>query len=57
MSFFKNKKKKGGSQRFQTEFEVAEDANKTQIKRAYAKSLKSKAMNKKILSSFIERIA
>jgi len=40
-----------------TEFEVAEDANKTQIKRAFAKSLKSKAMNKKILSSFIERIA
>ena len=41
----------------ETEFDVDEGANKTQIKRAFAKSLKSKAMNKKILSSFIERIA
>ena len=40
-----------------TEFEVEDGANKTQIKRAFTKSLKSKKMNKKILSSFIERIA
>ena len=39
------------------EFEVEEGANKTQIKRAFTKSLKSKKMNKKILTSFIERIA
>ncbi len=40
-----------------TEFEVEDGANKTQIKRAFAKSLKSKSMNKKILTSFIERIS
>ena len=39
------------------EFEVAEDATKAQIKRAFAKSLGGKKMNKKILTSFIERIA
>ena len=39
------------------EFEVEEGANKTQIKRAFTKSLKSKKMNKKILTSFIDRIA
>ena len=41
----------------ETEFEVAEDATKAQIKRAFAKSLGGKKMNKKILTSFIERIA
>ena len=40
-----------------TDFEVAEDATKAQIKRAFAKSLGGKKMNKKILTSFIERIA
>ena len=39
------------------EFEVKEDAKKGDITRAFKKSLASKKMNKKILSSFIERIA
>ena len=39
------------------EFEVQEDATKAQIKKAFSKSLGGKKMNKKILSSFIERIA
>ena len=39
------------------EFEVAEEATKAQIKKAFSKSLGNKKMNKKILSSFIERIA
>jgi len=39
------------------EFDVAEDATKAQIKKAFTKSLKGKKMNKKILSSFIEQIA
>jgi hypothetical protein len=34
-----------------------EDYTKADIKRAFTKSLKGKKMNKKILSSFIERIA
>ena len=38
-------------------FEGKEDAKKADIKRAFTKSLKGKKMNKKILSSFIERIA
>ena len=40
-----------------TEFEVKEDASKADIKRAFAKTLKSKKMNKKILSEFIELVA
>jgi hypothetical protein len=40
-----------------TEFEVAEDATKTQIKSAFVKSLKSKKMNKKVLGEFIELVA
>ena len=40
-----------------TEFDVAEDASKSQIKSAFAKSLKSKKMNKKVLSEFIELVA
>ncbi len=41
----------------EVEFEVAEDATKGQIKNAFKKSLKAKANNKKILSSFIKQIA
>jgi hypothetical protein len=40
-----------------TEFEVKEDATKTQIKSAFVKSLKSKKMNKKILGEFVELVA
>jgi hypothetical protein len=40
-----------------TEFEVNEDATKTQIKSAFVKSLKSKKMNKKILNEFVSLIA
>jgi len=40
-----------------SEFSVAEDATKTQIKSAFVKSLKSKKMNKKILGEFVELIA
>ena len=40
-----------------TEFDVAEDASKAQIKNAFVKSLKSKKMNKKILGEFVELIA
>ena len=39
------------------EFEVQDDATKGQIKQAFVKSLKSKKMNKKILSEFIELVA
>jgi hypothetical protein len=39
------------------EFDVAEDASKTQIRSAFAKSLKSKKMNKKVLGEFIELVA
>jgi len=38
------------------EFQVQTDATKAQIKRAFAKSLKSKKMNKKILSEFVELV-
>jgi len=40
-----------------TEFEVAEDATKAQIKSAFTKTLKNKKMNKKILSKFVEMVA
>ena len=40
-----------------TEFDVAKDASKTQIKSAFVKSLKSKKMNKKILGEFIQLVA
>ena len=36
-----------------SEFEVAEDATKSQIKSAFLKSLKTKKLNKKVLSDFI----
>ena len=39
-----------------TEFAVAEDASKAQIKSAFVKSLKSKKMNKKILGDFVELV-
>lgn len=40
-----------------TEFEVGVDATNAQIRNAFKKSLKSKANNKKILSSFVTQIA
>jgi hypothetical protein len=40
-----------------SEFEVGDGASKTQIKSAFVKSLKSKKMNKKILSEFVDLIA
>jgi hypothetical protein len=39
------------------EFEVNDDATKAQIKRAFAKSLKVKKLNKKVLSEFISLVA
>ena len=39
------------------EFEVAEDATKSQIKSAFAKSLKIKKLNKKVLGEFISLVA
>ena len=39
------------------EFEVSDNASKGQIKQAFARSLKSKKMNKKVLSEFMELIA
>ena len=39
------------------EFEVAEDATKSQIKSAFVKSLKTKKLNKKILGEFIFFVA
>jgi hypothetical protein len=41
----------------ESEFEVAEDATKSQIKSAFVKSLKSKKMNKRILGEFMELVA
>ena len=40
-----------------SEFSVNDSATKSQIKNAFAKSLKSKKMNKKILGEFVELIA
>lgn len=39
------------------EFDVADDASKSQIKSAFVKSLKSKKMNKRVLGEFIELVA
>ena len=39
------------------EFEVNEDATKAQIRQAFKKTLKSKSMNKKILSEFVDLVA
>jgi ribosomal protein L23 len=41
----------------ETEFEVANDATKSQIKSAFVNSLKSKKMNKKVLGEFISLVA
>lgn len=41
----------------ETEMEVAEDATKAQIKSAFVKSLKSKGLNRKMLSAFVGQIA
>ena len=41
----------------ESEFEVLDDATKTQIKTAFLKSFKSKKMNKKILGEFVQLIA
>jgi hypothetical protein len=40
----------------EVDFEVKEDATKTQIKSAFIKSLKTKKLNKKILGEFVEVI-
>ena len=39
------------------EFDVAEDATKSQIKSAFVKSLRGKKMNKKVLGEFIKLVA
>jgi len=39
-----------------SEFEVAEDATKSQIKSAFVKSLKIKKLNKKVLGQFMELV-
>ena len=39
------------------EFEVQEDATKAQIKRAFAKSLKVKKLNKKVVGEFVSLVA
>ena len=40
-----------------SQFEVSESESKSQIKTAFVKSLKSKKMNKRVLSEFIELVA
>ena len=40
-----------------SEFDVKEDATKSQIKSAFVKSLKTKKLNKKVLSEFISLVA
>jgi hypothetical protein len=40
-----------------SQFEVSDNATKVQIKNAFQKSLKSKKMNKKILTEFVELVA
>ena len=39
------------------EFEVKEDATKTEIKRAFVKSLRAKKLNKKVLGEFVSLVA
>ena len=41
----------------ESQFEVSDNATKVQIKNAFQKSLKSKKMNKKILTEFVELVA
>ena len=40
-----------------SEFDVKEDATKSQIKSAFVKSLKTKKLNKKVLGEFISLVA
>ncbi len=40
-----------------TEFDVADDATKAQIKSAFVKSLKTKKLNKKVLGEFVSIIS
>jgi len=40
-----------------SDFDVSDTATKTQIKSAFVKSLRSKKMNKKVLSEFVELVA
>jgi hypothetical protein len=39
------------------DFEVDDGASKVQIKSAFAKSLKNKSLNKKVLNQFVELVA
>jgi hypothetical protein len=41
----------------ETEFEVKDDATKSQIKSAFVKSLRVKKLNKKVLGEFISLVA
>ena len=41
----------------ESEFEVEEGASKAKIKSAFVKNLKTKALNKKVLSKFMELVA
>ena len=41
----------------ESEFDVDEDASKSQIKKSFMKSLKNKKMNKKILNEFVSLVA
>ena len=41
----------------ESEFDISNNATKTQIKNAFAKSLKSKKMNRKILGEFVEALS
>jgi hypothetical protein len=47
----------GSALSYETDFYVRDDATKTQVKKAFIKSLKSKKLNKKILGEFVELIA
>jgi hypothetical protein len=40
----------------EVEFDVEEGATKAKIKSAFAKNLKSKALNKKVLSQFMDLV-
>ena len=41
----------------EVEFEVADNASKSTIRSAFKKSLKTKKMNKRFLSEFVELVA
>ena len=47
----------GSALSYETDFYVRDDATKTQVKKAFIRSLKSKKLNKKILGEFVELIA